>query len=118
MACGRCGSNSRHLTPQKGFPIITAAITCMMCGQVIEYLDNLLIFSVQDALVTKARNPFVLRGHTASAERADADLAPTSYEVAKELVLMGIEQGLPISEIAEVLHLDPLDVSRLAGAAA
>jgi hypothetical protein len=97
-ACGKCGYLTYKTVCPVSWPIDTVALTCHACGSVIEYVDGLLVLSFKEALLSHVRRPWVVRGEIA--------IEPSEYEVAKGIVMMGVDNGLSDQEIAEVMGID------------
>lgn len=93
--CGKCQCMFQHVVSPQYWPIDTVALTCWGCGSVVAYVDNLLLFSPRRALIEHRPRQWVIRHRTAT--------QPSEYEVARELILMGIESQLPDAEIASMV---------------
>jgi hypothetical protein len=95
--CGKCGCKHVRVTSPTYWPIDSVAIICFMCGAVVDYADDLLIFKPKEALKEYVKRKWVVREGIA--------LQPTSYEIAIELIRMGIEGGLTDEDIAYELNV-------------
>ena len=104
--CGKCSSSAWKVTCPKYFPIDCVAITCMACGSVICYVDNLLILTLKEAMQERRPRQWVVQHAVAH--------RPSEFEAAREMILMGLEGGLTDFDIAETLSLPVEYVSELA----
>jgi hypothetical protein len=97
--CPRCGPCFLSVVSPVCFPIQTVALVCRLCGRVIRYVDNLLIFTKSQAFFAFTRRPWVVRHRAA--------LQPSNADSAREMILMGLDAGLSFEDVAEVLNATP-----------
>ena len=105
-ACGKCLCEVTVIVSPKCWPIETIALVCALCGSVVEYMDQMLIFAPKKAAVEHVRRQWVVRHKTA--------LQPSEYEVARELILMGLDGGLSDDEVAEQIGVEAEYVDAIA----
>lgn len=108
--CVHCPSELDFVVPPKYFPVDTIAITCYACGRVRRYVDNLLIMTAREAAIERQSHMFAVRGHIG--------IQPSTAEVARELILAGLEGGLTVAEVSASLNVQRgyvLNVAQAAG---
>jgi hypothetical protein len=94
-----CGSDVPHVTPSTGFPILTIALTCFMCGFVFEYIDDdTAIERYRKATDGKERppRPWVVSHRTAR---------EVEFDEQEELLVKMLESGKHYAKVAEELDL-------------
>lgn len=107
--CNHCDDDVNVLIPPVHWPIGTVALACYACGRVRRYEDNLYLFTPRKAVVEFQAKPWAVRNGVA--------IQPSNFEVARELVLLGIENGLSVSEISTNLDVEEHYVRNIARAA-
>lgn len=101
LYCIQCkDSETFKLVCPTGWPVLTTAVVCFKCGATRGYLDERLTpreerFAVghQEKLPDKPRREVVVRGGVSHRILDDVDAI-------RELVLMGLENGLSIDDVA------------------
>lgn len=93
--CGRCGGVTHVITP-RAWPVGTVARACYSCGRIVEYVDNLYIFTKREAFAAARQREWAVRGGSAR--------QPSNAEAARALIIMGTELGLDAATIS--LELD------------
>jgi hypothetical protein len=128
LAGGRCGWCNTQLwigvICPTGWPINTVGLSCRTCGAVIDYQDELTIFTAREALKQIAyRQRFIMR-HGVAVEAPPEDATKrivhrrgrvpqdmplgggSSYESTKALIMSGVDSGMELIRIAELLDLE------------
>lgn len=108
-SCSKCGCEYANVTAPRGFPIAIVARTCFKCGHVLGYTDNLLIFTARQAMSSFQLHGWVTKRGTAR--------QPSEPQVAREMIVMGLENGLTKEEIAEAVGVPVMTVLLVAQAA-
>ena len=100
-SCRRCGCAWVNIGCPKGWPIDTVVLTCFKCGDVIEYVDGLLLITVKQYISDyTGRRPWVVKHRTALAR----EQTPSRGQLV-ELITMGRANGLSDEDIAEALDI-------------
>ena len=97
-ACPECFRGIAAIVAPLSWPIGTIAKVCYACGRVLECVDGLLIMEEREAAVEFQPRPFAVRRGVA--------IQPSNAEVAREIVLLGLEGGLSAREVAAELKCD------------
>jgi hypothetical protein len=108
--CGRCGGCFLNVVCPVHWPIETIALVCFTCGSTMDYVDNLLMLEVKEAMRIRVQRPWVIdRG---AAKQVESSV--TNEKVLGEIIEMGVAGGLSDQDIAEVLEMDPGYISDVA----
>lgn len=115
--CGKCGCTFVNVCCPRIWPIGTIALTCSKCGSIVEYVDGLLLMTIQEVLRDyRSDRAWVTREGIAREPNVGLDLErlPSNYIVAKELVLMGLENGLTVEDIGKEMGIAVESVRQMA----
>jgi len=95
--CGKCGCEFVNVGCPKIWPIGTVVLTCSMCGSVVDYVDGLLIMTVQEAIENQHGRDWVIR-HRLAVELGE--------KMNGELLAMALEKGFTVEQIAEIYDIE------------
>lgn len=107
--CVHCSKAIMAVVAPLHWPIETVAGVCYACGRVLKYADNLLLMTPRQAVVEFEPRRFAVRRGVA--------MQPSNGEVAREMILLGLESGLSAAEVAAELHVDTHFVKNIERAA-
>jgi hypothetical protein len=102
LGCIKCKREVTKLVVPQRVPILTTAISCQTCGTVFGYQDEIISISLGAAEKRKENPPrtHVVRGGVA----LDNDLL-SDLDAIRNLVLMGLENGLSVGDVADTCNL-------------
>lgn len=111
--CGKCGCIFVSVVTPKYWPIDSVALCCALCGSVVDYVDNLLLITVKQAIRERVNRQFAIsgKGHGMSHEKIE----DRSYGLVREMILFGLENGLSKQDVAEALEVSEEYVSLIGG---
>jgi hypothetical protein len=108
--CSHCQEPVSKLVAPDHWPVDMIMTVCYACGRTKGYVDNLLLMSPREAVIEFQSRPFAVRRGVA--------IQPSSYEVAREMILLALEGGLSPIDVAAELNIERnyvLNIARAAG---
>jgi len=112
--CGKCGCLFVCVTSPKYWPIDSVALTCAICGSVVDYIDGLLRITVKQAIRERVNRQFAISGSGRS-HAVHAKVEGTIFGLMREMILFALENNLSKQDIAEALEVSEEYVSLIGG---
>ncbi len=113
--CGWCGSDlCLSIVCPTYWPIDSVGLGCSYCGAIIDYRDELRVFTAREALKQyQDRVNFKFKRRKGYSVPLPPAKTASSYEHMKHLILMGIEGGMRAQEVADLMGIHTMEVIRV-----
>lgn len=102
VSCVKCRSEQfKRVCPQQ-WPIWVAAVSCVSCGSILGYLDEVISLRIAESGTRPEKSPrqHVVR-HGISVDRSVFD----SLDALRNVILMGLENGMSIDDVADTANV-------------